>query len=90
MGEVLGTGAFGIVYLGFNKDNGQLMAIKKISISKNLPQSQIDAIEYEIELLKELKHENVVRFLGSQKTSKFITLFFEYISGDPHYNLSEI
>lgn len=83
MGEILGKGAFGTVYLGFNKDNGKLMAIKKISICKSLTQSQIDSIEYEVELLKELSHENVVKFFGSQKSSKSITLLFEYISGKP-------
>lgn len=59
------------------------MAIKKISICKSLTQSQIDSIEYEVELLKELSHENVVKFFGSQKSSKSITLLFEYISGKP-------
>jgi len=39
-------------------------------------------LDEEIELLKDLKHENVVRFIGSQKNFKTILLFFEYISGE--------
>ena len=38
-------------------------------------------IANEIELLKELKHPNIVTFIGSQKSAKSIYLFFEYISG---------
>lgn len=70
-----------MVYLGFNKENGQLMAIKQIPISKALSKELIESIEDEIRILKELKHENVVRFIGSQKSSSKIYLFFEYISG---------
>lgn len=31
-GEILGQGAFGIVYLGLNTDNGELMAVKQMAI----------------------------------------------------------
>ena len=31
-GEILGQGAFGIVYLGLNIDNGELMAVKQMAI----------------------------------------------------------
>ena len=31
-GEILGQGAFGIVYLGLNIDTGELMAVKQMSI----------------------------------------------------------
>ena len=30
-GEILGQGAFGIVYLGLNTDSGELMAVKQVS-----------------------------------------------------------
>jgi serine/threonine protein kinase len=29
-GEILGQGAFGIVYLGLNTDTGELMAVKQV------------------------------------------------------------
>ena len=59
------------------------MAIKEIGISNNsnISKDMKIKIDEEIEILKDLKHENVVRFIGSQKNFKTIYLFFEYISG---------
>ena len=59
------------------------MAIKEIAISNNsnISKDMKIKIDEEIEILKDLKHENVVRFIGSQKNFKTIYLFFEYISG---------
>ena len=63
------------------------MAIKEIAISNNsnISKDMKIKIDEEIEILKDLKHENVVRFIGSQKNFKTIYLFFEYISGYFHF-----
>ena len=34
IGEMVGAGAFGRVYLGLNNDTGQLMAVKQVSKKK--------------------------------------------------------
>ncbi|XP_066337409.1 receptor like protein kinase S.2-like isoform X3 [Miscanthus floridulus] len=58
--QVIGNGAFGVVYLGALK-NG-MVAVKKLSQSTNdLSDTQFLA---EVKCLKRVKHQNIVRFLG--------------------------
>ncbi|TPX43001.1 hypothetical protein SeMB42_g04896 [Synchytrium endobioticum] len=40
-----------------------------------------DALNREIELLKDLDHENIVRYLGFEITDTTLNLFLEYVSG---------
>lgn len=42
---------------------------------------KINALELEIEILKELKHENIVTYIGTQKTPNKLLIFLEYLSG---------
>jgi mitogen-activated protein kinase kinase kinase len=51
--------------------NGLLMAVKQVELGTNTVgklddrrQGMVDALEREIELLKELQHENIVQYLG--------------------------
>ncbi|KAG2563345.1 cysteine-rich receptor-like protein kinase 25 [Panicum virgatum] len=58
--QVIGSGAFGVVYLGALK-NG-MVAVKKLSQStQDLSDTQF--LE-EVKCLKRVKHQNIVRFLG--------------------------
>jgi serine/threonine protein kinase len=57
--QVLGNGAFGVVYLGGLR-NG-MVAVKKLSISMNFSDTQF--LE-EVKCLKRVRHKNIVRFLG--------------------------
>ncbi|CAG8568003.1 2250_t:CDS:2 [Acaulospora colombiana] len=69
-GTFIGMGSFGSVYLGLNAVTGALMAVK-----------QLDALEREITLLKDLHHENIVQYLGSQHDGKTLNIFLEYVPG---------
>ena len=40
-----------------------------------------DALNREVELLKDLDHENIVRYLGFEITDTTLNLFLEYVSG---------
>lgn len=51
--------------------NGLLMAVKQVELGTNTVgklddrrQGMVDALEREIELLKELQHDNIVQYLG--------------------------
>ncbi|KAG2556763.1 serine/threonine-protein kinase Nek11-like isoform X1 [Panicum virgatum] len=57
--QVLGNGAFGVVYLGGLR-NG-MVAVKKLSISMDFSDTQF--LE-EVKCLKRVRHKNIVRFLG--------------------------
>lgn len=50
--------------------SGLLMAVKQVELSagsvksEDRKRSMLSALEHEIELLKELQHENIVQYLG--------------------------
>jgi mitogen-activated protein kinase kinase kinase len=66
-GALIGAGSFGKVYLGMDATNGLLMAVKQVEVptaaSDERKKSMTDALEREIELLKDLQHENIVQYL---------------------------
>eukprot|EP00741_Cyanophora_paradoxa_P001846 tig00000507_g1789.t1 len=85
-GEMLGAGAFGKVFLGLNVDTGELIAIKQVSyagINKQKAEEHVAALEVEIALLKQLQHENIVRYVGSETDPEHqeIRIFLEYVPG---------
>ncbi|KAH0572653.1 Kinase, STE STE11 [Spironucleus salmonicida] len=59
--EILGQGAFGTVYKGFNQETGQTVALKQIILKdKDIPASELN----EIALLQQLQgHENILQYL---------------------------
>ena len=69
-GALIGSGSFGSVFLGMDAQNGLLMAVKQVQIptgvstNEERKKSMLSALEREIELLKELQHENIVQYLG--------------------------
>jgi serine/threonine protein kinase len=42
---------------------------------------KIESLQSEINILKTLKHENIVRYLDSEKTNETFSIFLEYIEG---------
>lgn len=57
--ETIGSGTYGVVYKGINKETQETIAIKKIKIeleSEGVPSTALR----EISLLRELKHQNIV------------------------------
>merc|ERR1712137_1089482 len=75
---LLGRGGYGAVYQGFNIHNADCVAIKQINLS-SIPKDQIGGIMVEIDLLKKLKHENIVKYLGYSKTKEFLNIVLEYV-----------
>lgn len=70
-GALIGAGSFGSVYLGMDAFHGLLMAVKQVELptgsapNEERKKSMLSALEREIELLKELQHENIVQYLGA-------------------------
>ncbi|KAJ3159282.1 hypothetical protein HDU86_001885 [Geranomyces michiganensis] len=48
---------------------------------KDVRRRMVDALHREITLLKDLDHENIVRYLGYDTKGKTISVFLEYVSG---------
>ncbi|KAI2630048.1 hypothetical protein GGS21DRAFT_525246 [Xylaria nigripes] len=77
LGECIGKGAFGAVYKAFNWGTGEAVAVKQIKLV-NLPKSELRMIEAEIDLLKNLHHDNIVKYLGFVKTADCLNIILEY------------
>ncbi|EGC31954.1 hypothetical protein DICPUDRAFT_49896 [Dictyostelium purpureum] len=84
-GQILGRGGYGAVYLGLNKDTGELFAVKQLEMTDmtNDPKlkNMILSFSKEIEVMKSLRHENIVRYLGTSLDQTNLSVFLEYIPG---------
>ncbi|EEF28029.1 Mitogen-activated protein kinase kinase kinase, putative [Ricinus communis] len=77
-GDVLGSGSFGTVYEGLT-DDGFFFAIKEVSLLDQGSQGKqsILQLEQEISLLRAFEHENIVRYLGTEKDEAKLYIFLE-------------
>ena len=79
--EVLGEGAYGVVYKGVNVKTGDTIAIKKIKLdtqTEGIPSTTLR----EISLLREIQHDNVVRLQDVIMHPEKMYLVFEYLEQD--------
>ena len=79
-GEVLGQGAFGVVYLGLNVETGELMAVKQMAIEE-LSKKDLSSLENEINLLRSFRQPNIVRYIGTEINQAHLSIFLEYVPG---------
>eukprot|EP01155_Anaeramoeba_flamelloides_P051801 Anaeramoba_flamelloidesc42539_g1_i7.p1 GENE.c42539_g1_i7~~c42539_g1_i7.p1 ORF type:complete len:385 (+),score=87.06 c42539_g1_i7:115-1269(+) len=77
---LLGQGSYGKVFLGFNLDSGELIAVKQIPQCEHNPK-EMDQLQKEVKLMAQLEHENIVKYLGTSKDKDFVNIFLEYIPG---------
>ena len=85
-GELIGKGAFGSVYQGFNDDTGEIFAVKHLvaspaGVGAVLRARELQDMEKEVALLQGLEHPNIVRYLGTQRNAGHLCIFFEYMPG---------
>lgn len=76
--EMVGRGAFATVFRGINLKTQQVVAIKQILLEKD---QDVQELMGEIDLLKILKHPNIVKYHGFVKNSTSLNVFLEYCSG---------
>ncbi|XP_054908805.1 mitogen-activated protein kinase kinase kinase 19 [Poeciliopsis prolifica] len=82
-GEVLGKGAYGTVYCGLTSQ-GKLIAVKQVCLDSSDPDAakkEYSRLQGEVELLKTLRHSNIVGFLGTSLYQHVVSIFMEYIPG---------
>lgn len=78
LGEELGRGAFGQVFKGTDVKTGEVVAVKEISLS-GMSHDRLKDIMLEIDLLKNLDHDNIVKYLGFYKTRSHLDILLEYM-----------
>jgi mitogen-activated protein kinase kinase kinase len=63
------------------------MAVKQVELptgsapNQERKKSMLSALELEIELLKDLQHENIVQYLYSSLDDEYLNIFLEYVPG---------
>jgi serine/threonine protein kinase len=77
LGPKIGGGAFGTVRVGMDTENGSLVAVKVIPIEG----SNAKDLKTEIDLLRSLQHENIVRYLRAESEESFVYIFQEWVTG---------
>ncbi|KAH6850102.1 kinase-like domain-containing protein [Chaetomium sp. MPI-CAGE-AT-0009] len=88
-GAMIGQGSFGSVYLALHAVTGELLAVKQVetpspganSQSDSRKKSMIDALKREISLLRDLRHPNIVQYLGCGSSAEYLNIFLEYVAG---------
>lgn len=83
VGEVLGSGSFGRVYLGMELQSDLLMAVKQVHLPQNDKESIKVAsdLQREITILQKYTHPNIVRYYGVELKDSLLNIFMEYMSG---------
>ncbi|KAI9235693.1 MAG: kinase-like domain-containing protein [Podila humilis] len=87
-GGLIGRGSFGKVYHAFNLDTREMIAIKQVDLPQTLSErncdrlkTSVEALFSEMEVLKDLDHENIVQYLGFAQNEETANIFLEYVSG---------
>ncbi|KAG8908908.1 hypothetical protein FRB99_000011 [Tulasnella sp. 403] len=79
--QTLGEGEFGKVKLGLHMEYGEEVAVKLIRRGSVDNAVRFSKIEREIEVLRHLRHPNIVRLYDVIETDKYIGIIIEYASG---------
>ncbi|KAK1363840.1 MAP protein kinase [Heracleum sosnowskyi] len=80
-GKLIGRGTFGSVYVGSDRETGALCAMKEVELVANDQKSAecIRQLEQEIQLLRHLKHPNIVQYYGSETVGDRFYIYLEYV-----------
>ncbi|KAH6569053.1 hypothetical protein BASA62_005091 [Batrachochytrium salamandrivorans] len=76
LGECIGRGASASVYRGLNLRTGQTAAIKQLR-QADLPSQRTEQLTQEIDLLKQLRHPNIVALYGYEESDAFLNVIME-------------
>ncbi|GLT66726.1 hypothetical protein SLA2020_390780 [Shorea laevis] len=79
--ELVGEGSFGKVYKGRRKFTGQTVAMKFI-MKQGKSDKDIHNLRQEIEILRKLKHENIIEMLDSFETPQEFCVVTEFAQGE--------
>ena len=80
----MGSGAFGRVYLVYDRDARHELAMKRVALGVHMDsdtRKKLAALECEIQILKNIKHKCVVQYFGCVQEKGSICIFMEFMSG---------
>ncbi len=80
LGDILGEGTFGVVYLGTSVAEKRVVAVKAVKRA-NLPVEDELALRSEVNIVCNLSHPNIVRGYDFFEEEKNFYLILEYLDG---------
>ena len=83
---IIGKGTFSVVKLGEHKKTKEKVAIKILQKNKILNKQDLIRIEREIEILKRLKHPNVIKIHRIEEDEKRFFIIMEYCENGELFN----
>jgi serine/threonine protein kinase len=78
--EEIGKGGFGLVYRGMNVQTGATVAVKTVGL-QGVPADEIENIQQEIMLMKNLDHLNIVQYMDAMNAEGYLCIILEYMEG---------
>lgn len=81
-GRLIGEGAHGKVFLGFDAVSGMFIAAKEFCF-EDVPnfEPKVQQLAQEIKIMKDLRHDNIVRYIGADRKGFYFYIFMEYVPG---------
>lgn len=83
LGNKLGDGSYGVVYIATHKTTGQIRAVKSIPKSRIRNPARLDT---EIAIMTEADHPNIIKFYEVYENARSIYLVMDYCSGGELFN----
>ncbi|KAJ1728146.1 Protein kinase of the Mitotic Exit Network, partial [Coemansia sp. Benny D160-2] len=87
LGDIIGKGAAGSVYRGLNLRTGEVVAIKQIRKEGFSSYDEIEVARKEIDVLRDLNHRNIVKYIGYEQTEQELDIILEYCEGGSLQNI---
>merc|ERR1712166_969209 len=83
-GRKIGAGGFGCCYLCTSAESGNRYVIKEVS-TRGMSATDQDAALREVNILKKLRHPNIIAYKDSYKSDGKLSIIMEYASGGDVY-----
>ncbi|XP_067936395.1 serine/threonine-protein kinase PAK 3-like [Watersipora subatra] len=79
LGDLIGQGATGSVYIARDNETDEVVAIKVVSLMQS--QKQLGLLVKEIEALTSLRHDNIINFRASYRMNDSLWIVMDYLEG---------
>ncbi|EAN90692.1 putative protein kinase [Trypanosoma cruzi] len=81
LGNLIGRGTFGAVYLGLLPGHSTVVAVKIVKVNENVDEDFLHSMRKELDVLRAARHNNIIRFLGSTylERERELRVFTEYV-----------